>query len=199
VRRGVKLAVWIGVFGVCAGAGAYVAAHTNPFPPGVEEPGARPPTSTSVSLAVVPRWAGSMRSRTEHVFHVGGRCVTRWRTGLSFDVRDGSIRGEGVARLVGDVRCDFPEVQVQTIAIHLRITGTIRSGIAALRFAVEGVPDPRGSRDLGGFAATVDLLRPRAGLGGSSASTTTHAQRSDGDLGVYRSAGRLILDCVRGC
>jgi hypothetical protein len=199
VRRGVKVAVWIGVFAVCAGAGAYVAAHTNPFPPGVDDPGARSTTPTSASPAVVPRWTGTMRSRTEHVFHVGGSCDTRWRTGFSFEVRGDAIRGEGVARIVGDVRCDFPEVQVQTVAIHLRVTGRLRDGTATLRFALAGQPDPFGSKDLGGFTATVEMMRPRLGLDAASASTTTRSQRSDGDLGVYRSASRLTLDCVRGC
>jgi hypothetical protein len=199
VRGGVKVAAWVGMFAVCAGAGAYVAAHTNPFPPGVEDPGSRSIAPTSASPAVVQRWTGTMRSRTEHVFHVGGSCVTWWRTGFSFDVRGDTVQGAGVARLLGDVRCDFPEAQVQSIALNLRITGTVRDGTATLRFAADGPPDPRGSRDLGGFTATVDALRPKLRLGGSPASTTVRQQRSDGDLGVYRSNSRVLVDCVRGC
>jgi hypothetical protein len=199
VRRLVKVAVWIGVFAVCAGAGAYVAAHTNPFPPGVEDPGARSPSPTTAAPAVALRWSGTMRSRTEHVFHVGGSCVTRWRTRLSFSVHGAAIHGTGVAKLAGEVRCDFPEVQVQTVALQLQVSGVMRGDAATLGFAIVGEPDPRGSTDLGGLTATLALMHPRADLGARPASTTAHAQRPDGDLGVFRSTSRLTLDCARGC
>jgi hypothetical protein len=198
VRRGVKVVVWIAVFGLCASAGAYVAAHTNPFPPGVEDPGARSTTPTSSAPAVIPRWNGTMRSRTEHVFHVGGSCVTTWRTEFTFAARAGSIRGGGVARLVGDASCDFPQAQVQTRAIRLRVIGTFAQRMLTLRFVRVGGVDPIGSSDLGGFEATVSqiVLRPRMELHGGARSTVT---RPDGDLGTYRSVNDATLTCTRGC
>jgi hypothetical protein len=198
VRRGVKVVVWIGVFAVCAGAGAYVAANTNPFPPGVDDPGARSTTPTSSAPTVVPRWTGTMRSSTEHVFHVGGSCVTAWRTGFTFAVRAGTIRGRGVARLVGDASCDFPQAQVQTRAIRLRVIGTFVQRMRTLRFVRVGGVDPIGSSDLGGFEATVShiVLRPKTELHGGARSTVT---QPDGDLGTYRSMNRAALTCLSGC
>ena len=80
MRRGLKIVVWVGVFAVCAGAGAFVAAHTNPFPPGVEDPGARSttPPSTSPSPAS-ERWSLAMTSATRHELHVGGASATAYR------------------------------------------------------------------------------------------------------------------------
>ena len=48
--KAVKILLWIGAFLACAGVGAYVAAHTDPFPPGVDDPGAHAagPVSTEV-------------------------------------------------------------------------------------------------------------------------------------------------------
>jgi hypothetical protein len=198
VGRGIKIAVWLGVFGICAGAGAYVAAHTNPFPPGVEDPGARSPTATSATPAPVSRWSGTMRSRTEHVFHVGGMCATDWVTTLSFTARDGAVAGQGVARLRGDARCDFPEAQVQARVIRLRVIGTFVQRMLTLRFVRLGGVDPIGSSDLGGFEATVShvVLRPRTELHGGAERTVT---RPDGDLGTYRSVNRATLTCLSGC
>lgn len=55
----VKVVVWILVLLVCAGAGAFVASRTDPFPPGVEDPGARPRTT---DLSVVERSDGDRGS-----------------------------------------------------------------------------------------------------------------------------------------
>ena len=41
MRRLGKVLAWTLVFAACAAVGAVVAANTNPFPPGVEDPGAR--------------------------------------------------------------------------------------------------------------------------------------------------------------
>jgi hypothetical protein len=198
VRRAVKVVVWVGVFSVCAGAGAYVAAHTNPFPPGVDDPGARSTTPTSSAPSVVPRWTGTMRSRTEHVFHVGGSCLTEWRTEFTFAVRAGTIRGRGVARLVGDASCDFPEVQVQTRALRLRVAGAVVDRSVTVRFVRIGPADPIGSDDLGGFTATLSRIVLRPGLAAAGNAERT-VSVPDGDLGVYRSVNRATLTCTRGC
>jgi hypothetical protein len=41
VPRWAKVLIWIVVFAAFAAAGAYAASRTDPFPPGVEDPGAR--------------------------------------------------------------------------------------------------------------------------------------------------------------
>ena len=101
--RWVKLTLWLGVFGVCAGVGAFVAAHTNPFPPGVEDPGSRPTTPTPTSGASTSqRWSLAMNSATRHDLHVGGSCRSRWHTsGRSHDPSGRLRRGTGSRRPPG--------------------------------------------------------------------------------------------------
>jgi hypothetical protein len=198
VGRGIKIAAWFGVFAVCASAGAYVAAHTNPFPPGVEDPGARSITPTSASPAAVPRWTGTMQSRTEHVFHVGGRCATDWIATFAFRIdAAGNVRGAGNARLEGEPRCDFPVAQVQTVALRLRLTGSREGSKVRLRFARVGPADPRGSQDLGGFAMTLAGMQPV--IRPEPQTWTFVVRRPDGDLGTYGSRNRLFARCVRYC
>ena len=69
MRRGVKVAAWAAVFLACAGVGAYIAAHSDPFPPGVDRPSASSlptgsPASSSPSAAEPIAWVGSFRSFT---------------------------------------------------------------------------------------------------------------------------------------
>ncbi len=89
MRRWIKVAAWAAVFLACAGVGAFIAAHTDPFPPGVDRQGESPfPTvSPTPSPTPAPRpvvWAGTLRSVTYHDLYVGGRCTTRWRGNLRF-------------------------------------------------------------------------------------------------------------------
>jgi hypothetical protein len=199
VPRWVKLVLWLGVFGVCAGVGAFVAAHTDPFPPGVEDPGSRstPPTPTSPG-PTSQRWTFVMNSATRHDLHVGGSCRSRWHTSGHITVQpNGSAEGEARA----DVRgwgCDFPVAQVQTRIVRLSVTGASSEGRLVLRFSETGA-SPTGSQDLGGFRATIRLLVAKVELASGHGGAPTKAARPDGDLGRFASAGPIYLDCATDC
>jgi len=199
VRRGVKVVVWTGVFAACAGAGAFVAAHTNPFPPGVEDPGARPMTPVPTTTAPQSeRWSLVMRSATRHDLHVGGSCRSGWRTTGRVTIDpEGTVSGTVGARLQG-WSCDFPVAQVQTRLVRLIVSGDRSGDRIALRFSIDGSA-PTGSQDLGGFTATVERLRPEAQIVGEHAGVGVRATRPDGDLGTYSNAGEIQLDCATGC
>jgi hypothetical protein len=207
VSRGLKAIVWAVVFSACAGAGAYVAAHTNPFPPGVEDPGARPPTTRSgaaVSSSADPTAIRiDMTSDTRHELHVGGACTSVWRSRvLLTEAPDRSATGTGVAKLQAEARCSFTQAQVQTRSIALRVSGTYREGILELSFQ-EGGRDPIGSQDLGGFTNTLRFMHPRVQLMSAASAiagaTAFTVVRRDGDLGRYISANRLHATCTGGC
>jgi hypothetical protein len=156
MRKGVKVAAWAAVFLACAGVGAYIAAHSDPFPPGVDRPGATGATGSSASPSTSPQpvmWAGNVKSVTYHELYVGGRCTTRWRGKLRFtaDVQ-GEIDGSGQMRLLGTLRCDFPIAQTQVRRIELAVHGRILPGGMALRLAQLSI-DPTNGRDFGGFGA----------------------------------------------
>jgi hypothetical protein len=202
-----KALIWAVVFSACAGAGAYVAAHTNPFPPGVEDPGARPPATPSTpggSPSAEPtRIRIDMTSDTRHELHVGGACTSVWRSHVLVNaaLAEGAT-GTGVAKLQDEARCSFTQAQVQTRSIVLRVSGTYRKGVLEISFQ-EGGRDPIGSQDLGGFTNTLRFMHPRVGLM-SAGSTTAGATaftvvRPDGDLGRYVSANRLHATCTSGC
>ena len=136
------------------GVGAYVAAHTDPFPPGVDRPGESPfpttaPTSSPSAETVV--WAGILRSVTYHELYVGGRCTTRWVGNLRFTVEaSGRFEGTGSARLAGRLRCDFPIAQTQVRRFDLTVTGRMLDGGMALRLAQASI-EPTNGHDFGGF------------------------------------------------
>lgn len=197
--RWVKLTLWLGVFGVCAGVGAFAAAHTNPFPPGVEDPGSRPTTPTPTSGAQTSqRWSLMMNSATRHDLHVGGSCRSRWHTSGRVTIRpDGSAEGQARAALRG-WGCDFPVAQVQTRTVTLVVTGAVSGGRLVLRFSEIGAL-PTGSQDLGGFRATIPLLIARVQLASGHGGAPTKAARPDGDLGRYTSVGPIYLDCATDC
>ncbi|MGZ5297504.1 MAG: hypothetical protein ACXWYT_11310 [Actinomycetota bacterium] len=156
MRRGVKVAAWAAVFLTCAGVGAYIAAHTDPFPPGVDRPGESPfptatPTSSPSPQPVV--WVGNLRSVTYHELYVGGRCTTRWRGNLRFRVdAAGRIDGTGAARLLGKLECDFPIAQTQARRLGLAITGRVRDGLVTLRLTQTSI-GPSNGHDFGAFGA----------------------------------------------
>jgi len=199
VRRGVKVVVWTVVFAACAGAGAFVAAHTNPFPPGVEDPGARPTTPVpTTSVPASERWSLVMISTTRHDLHVGGSCRSSWRTTGAFTVQpDGAVSGAATARVRG-WGCDFSVAQVQSRVIRLRVSGARSGDRLAVMFSIEGA-SPTGSQDLGGFAATVEDLRQHGDVSGGHVGTRDHVERSDGDLGRYSNDSEIQLDCATGC
>ena len=184
--------MWTLVFAACAGAGAYVAGHTNPFPPGVEDPGARPPVTPTGSptqpggrqdVAV-----GTLTARSTHRLHYGGSCRSDWRATWKVVLGAGGelANGQATATLVpGTAGCDFSQAQVQTKRVDLTVTGTWSRGPTdelrvKLRFADPRV-DPIGSQDLGGFLATLPDIQPLV----TSAPARIHSTKSDGDEGSY--------------
>jgi hypothetical protein len=154
--RWVKVAAWAAVFLACGGVGAYIAAHTDPFPPGVDRPGESPLPTTTPTPAPSPEpivWAGTLRSVTYHELYVGGRCTTQWGGNLRFTVdAAGRIDGTGSARLLGKLRCDFPIAQTQVRRFGLVISGRMTDGGIALQLAQASI-DPINGRDFGAFGA----------------------------------------------
>ena len=199
MRRGVKVIVWTGVLAVCAGAGAFVAAHTNPFPPGVEDPGARPTTPPPTSAPPAnERWDLVMFSATRHDLHVGGACRSGWRTtGVLTIHPDGTASGEAEARLEG-WSCDFSVAQVQSRTVRLAVSGRPIGAGLNLRFHEAGLSPP-GSQDLGGFVATLPLVNARIRLAGGHSDAKVSVSRPDGDLGRYVNDSKIQLECASAC
>jgi hypothetical protein len=158
MRRWVKVAAWAAVFLTCAGVGAYIAAHSNPFPPGVDRPGASPTESPTASASPAPVvWAGTIRSSTYHELYVGGRCTTAWHGRLRFTVdADGGVRGTGSARLSGDLHCDFPIAQNQVRRFGLAVSGRFLAKGLALRLEQASI-DPTNGHDFGAFGAFLPI------------------------------------------
>ena len=161
MSKALKVAAWAALFLACAGVGAYIAAHSDPFPPGVDRPGGSPLASASASPSGPPapeRWVGSFRSFTYHQLYVGGRCTTRWRGDLRFtvDAETGSVEGTGAARLYGELECDFPIAQVQAERVELAITGRLREGQVNLRLSQTAI-EPSSAGDYGGFVAFLPI------------------------------------------
>ena len=158
MHRGVKVAVWAAVFITCAGVGAFIAAHTDPFPPGVDRPSASPTGSESVSPTPSPvpvpvKWVGSLHSSTYHQLYVGGRCTTRWLGYLHFTIAEsGKVEGSGAAHLSGPLECDFPIAQVQIRRIELTLSGRVREGRLTLHLEQAAI-SPSSAHDFGGFEA----------------------------------------------
>lgn len=162
MRRGLKIIAWIAAFAACAGVGAFIASRSNPFPPGVEDPGARPTPSATVTASPIPdgaeRWWGNVRAKTYHDLFVGGRCRTDWYIRLAFSVdADGAISGSGTARLQGGLQCDFTTAQIQAEAITLLVGGHRRGALLDLSLDPESFV-PEGSNDYGGLVATLPRL-----------------------------------------
>jgi hypothetical protein len=155
MRKGVKVAAWAAVFLACAGVGAYIAAHSDPFPPGVDRPSesSSPATPSPSSPPQPVVWAGSVKSVTYHELYVGGRCTTRWGGALRFTENDqGEIDGTGRMRLLGKLRCDFPIAQTQVRRFELAVHGRMLDGGMALRLTQVSI-DPTNGRDFGAFGA----------------------------------------------
>jgi hypothetical protein len=158
MRRGIKVAVWAAVFLASAGVGAYIAANTDPFPPGVDRPGASPTSKESVTPSPSPaplsvNWVGRLKSSTYHQLYVGGRCTTTWQGSLRFTVAEsGKVEGRGAATLAGRLRCDFPIAQVQLRRVSLAVAGRLREGRLTLHLTQTAIY-PSNGQDFGGFVA----------------------------------------------
>ena len=196
------MAVWVAVFVGAAGVGAYIAAHSELFPPEVEPVGATgvsPSTSTEPPAPDDPTWRGVIRSASSHELYVGGRCTTRWITKITFDALDnGRIVGDGTARLDGDRECTFPNAQVNAERIEVSVEGSWDDGGFHIRLR-DGDRSPLGTADYGGFAPTVFDDRPAAVMdvaldSDALASTTIEMERVDDQgRGRYRSTNRVSL------
>jgi hypothetical protein len=152
--------LWAVILLACAGVGAFIGSRSNPFPPGVPDPGATPPSETpSPTPSELVRWSISMVSRTTHTYHVGGSCSSAWSLPGRLRISEGGrIRGRGVARLQPGAHCDFPSAQVQARRIVVLIHGRRRDDVLELRFEV-GQVLPAGAQDLGAFVKTLETLR----------------------------------------
>lgn len=201
MRRVVKVLIWVAVFAACAGVGAFVAAHTDPFPPGVEDPGAVSPLSPTPSISTSPsgpQWSGGASAQTRHVLFVGGSCASDWQLRLAFGVNAaGIVQGTGRATLQGNLRCDFPTAQTEASTIALRVGGhqvgsTLRLTLDTTGFA------PTGSGDFGGLTHTLVRFPPLT-IQGTSAQASGAASVSDGDRGHYLATFHAHLFCVSGC
>jgi hypothetical protein len=201
-----KVVIWIVVFAACAAAGAVVAAHTDPFPPGVDDPGARPSTGTGGSPEpdATQTWRGTVVSETSHRFHVGGACLTAWRGPLELTVEPGvrgRIRGVATLRIRGGPDCDFPVAQVQADAVSVAVTGVAGRGELELRLSETG-RDPVGSHDLGGLVNTLRSMRPALVINDRdviAARGRVTVRVPDGDLGSYLSTSTFMVACTDGC
>jgi hypothetical protein len=196
VPKVVKIILWVVAFAAAVGAGAFMASRSDPFPPGVEDPGARPITPTPTHTAPSPTvWALEMTSATAHHLHVGGSCRSDWRVRGTITIKpNGTAAGQGSAVLSQPATCDFPQSQVQTKKIALVVTGKLADGSLRLSFSEAG-RTPVGSQDLGGFTNTLSLIRPvlRIRDGSERATVSVQASRPDGDLGSYSSDSRAEL------
>jgi hypothetical protein len=193
VPKALKIVVWVAVFVVCAGVGAFVASRSNPFPPGVEDPGAHPTPTQTPTQPAPAEWTLTMRVQTQHTLHEGGACRSDWNVSGTIQIQpNGKTSGAADAKLAAPAACDFSQSQVQAKAIRLVVTGTQGAGALRLSFA-EGGRTPVGSSDLGGFTNTLRFIHPVVKLppGATAGHATTKVTRSDGDLGTYGSTSLL--------
>jgi hypothetical protein len=190
VRAWLKVLLLAGILLACAGFGAFLASRSNPFPPGVPDPGAVPSESPSASPIEIEVRSLEMTSRTMHTYRVGGSCTSDWRMGTSVRITaSGRVRGRGVARLLPGAACDFPSAQLQARRIAIRILGRHDRDRVVLRFETGGVL-PAGSQDLGAFLETIETLRYSVPDGGR-ATKTKEIDTPGGD--VFASTTTLRL------
>ena len=200
MRTGLKVAAWAAAFLATAGVGAVIAAHSNPFPPGVEDPGVPPsassPTATPTE-APSQAWKLGFHSDTAHELFVGGRCETRWRGRVVLTVDAlGHLQGSGQARLLGSLVCDFPNAQLQVRTIHLDLQGQRYDTRFVFRLA-ERSRRPAGARDYGGFTKTV-LGRPIS-VSVDGATSRSLSRNDDTGRGRFVSSTRFVPRCSAVC
>jgi hypothetical protein len=188
--------MWTFILLVCAGIGAFVASRSNPFPPGVRDPGAQPgaPTTPGPGPDEATAWTITMRSRSTHTFRVGGSCRSDWRLRGRIRVgAGGRVSGSGVAHLLPGAGCDFPSAQVQSARVHVGIVGRRDGGALDLRFREMSL-EPAGSQDLGGFVKVLPTLRISI-RARSGAEESTRKRIEDPEDEIY--AGVTIIRLAR--
>jgi hypothetical protein len=203
VRRVLRAAVWAAVFLGAAGIGAYVAAHTEVFPPAVEAAAGTTsspsPSATDTPVPQDPTWQGVIRSSSYHDLYVGGRCTTHWVTRFTFETLDnGKVVGTGTARLHGRRECTFPNAQIQAERILVSVVGDWNASGFSIRLN-DGARTPKGTADYGGFAPTVFVEGPDAIMdvhldSEDTASAAVRMQRLDDQgRGRYVSVNHVSL------
>ena len=196
MRGTLKVAAWAAVFLACAAVGALVAARSDPFPPGVEDPGATSPTPSAPSQS----WLLRLRSDSRHDEVVGGGCTTRWRgrVVMTVDAND-HLQGSGQADLEGTLVCDFPNAQVQVRSLNLFLHGSRHGDRFVFRLG-EQSRVPIGARDYGGFTNTV-LKAPLFTIAARDGATVTvHRTRADETgRGSFLSTTVFTLGCEAAC
>lgn len=197
MRRLLKIVVWMLVFAACAAVGAVVAANTNPFPPGVDDPGVRSsagPSATSPSVEPADAWLVRIDARTYHDLLVGGRCAANWRIDLGITMADGPIDSAGTGTLKSELRCDEPTAQVQAESIELHAVGRLRDG--ELRFRLEETGrSPAGSQELSGLVETITTL-PLVIPARDGATASFDLELPDGGQGTFGAAGTAVLIAI---
>jgi hypothetical protein len=195
-----RVVAWVAVFAGAAGIGAFIGAHSNPFPPEVQGPPAA--TTSSPAGAAPVRWRGTISSVTSHQLYVGGSCRTDWTTAITFTVdTNGAISGQGNAHLKGKLRCDFSTAQIDTDAFVVKVSGTLARAKASLHLT-EIQRSPAGTSDLGGFASTVltgarEVLTVPLDSASSGARGRINLHRVDQEgRGTYSSSNVVRLTCV---
>jgi hypothetical protein len=199
MRQVVKVAAWTVAFVAAAGAGAFVAANTNPFPPGVDRPGegtGGSPRPTTTPSPEPDRWRATLRSFTFHELYVGGRCVSRWSGELRFSIDpDGRAQGVGRARLRGDLDCDFPIAQVQAKAVSLEVRGLREGERLELRLVATGT-EPTNAGDYGGLIGTMPLRFSVRVASGAGSERVEERRVDEQGRGRYESSSRLRVLCT---
>lgn len=192
MRGWVRVLLWGVILLACAGVGAFIGSRSNPFPPGVPDPGAQPSDGPSPSPPELDEWPITMVSRTTHTFRVGGSCTSAWRVKgtLRISVTD-RITGRGVARLQRGSGCDFPSAQVQAEQVLVEFLGRREGDELDLRFQEVGRM-PAGSQDLGAFVKTLETLRV-AILEQPGSEVRKQTRIEDPEDEIYRSATTIRL------
>jgi hypothetical protein len=205
--RALKALLWTLAFVAAAGIGAFMAAHSNPFPPNVDDGGTPTVALTSgPSSSLSQVWKGTIESTTSHRLYVGGTCESDWRGTLLLTVHDdASVRGVGTVRRTGPLRCDFSTDQAQVARFTLVVTGTARSRGFELHVTEAAMTPSSGADDYGGFLRTVlrpgarsVLMVPATGPLAASGTVPMHLVDADG-RGTYVSRTRVRLGCQRRC
>lgn len=192
MRGWTRFLLWVVILLACAGVGAFIGSRSNPFPPGVPDPGAQPSDGPNPSPPELDEWPITMVSRTTHTFHVGGSCTSAWRVKGTLRISpSGGITGRGSARLQPGAGCDFPSAQVQAERILVEFVGRRDGDELQLRFRdVERMP--AGSQDLGAFAKTLETLRV-AIVERPGSEITKQTRIEDPEDEIYRSVTTIRL------